>query len=315
MWQEKVLGHNDVRVSIWKVRLEKIELTKRSWWAAQTAPSSDNEIRPVAETHACAACRQESKVIFNIGPACLNASCSEFFNFGIEYNDNSLDYNSIFLKERTKYMGSQPGPLSPLPPTDENLGLDKAYGYERLCKRGIVCQKCGCCTRRIEWKQWSCENDKCDYTHRVKQLLVPLSKVIANTMVSAEGIYNDNDPRDEKLKTPHKSIPFSQSVAGSYDLYTFDLPNESGGISGSIRHFKSNRLINQQRDGPNDMFREIQQNNLDLKRGVAVHKGSKLHHALFSKFFSLPNIFFSNTGDIDKSLYSKFREFSAWFLA
>jgi hypothetical protein len=226
VWQEKVLGHNDARVSIWKVRLEKIELARRSWWAAQTAPSRDDELHPVTEMHACTVCRRESKVKFNIGPACLNASCSEFFNFGIEYDDNILDYNSTFLRERTTYTGIQPAPLSPPPPTDESLELDNAYGYERLCKRGIVCQKCGCCTRRIEWKQWSCENGKCDYTHRVKQLLVPLSKVMANAMGATQGIYVDDDySTDEKLKAPHKNIPLSQSIAGSYDLYTYDLPN------------------------------------------------------------------------------------------
>ena len=60
-------------------------------------------------------------------------------------------------------------------------------------------------------------------------------------------------------------------------------------MSGSIRHFKSNRLINQQRDGPNDLFREIQESELDLKRGVAVHKGSKHDTTILPESENLPN--------------------------
>lgn len=219
----------------------------------------------------------QSKVRFSIGPACLNASCSEYFNFGMEYDDSSLQYHASFIEERTKYCGEPPGPLVPQPATDEDLARDSAYGYERLCKRGIVCQKCGCCIRRIEWTQWSCENDKCDYTYRLKQHLVPLSRVIAN-MEYTEGAIDNIKEQHDKLKPLHKNISFSQSIVGSYDLFNFDLPNESGGIAGSIRHFKSNRLINLQRNGPNDLFSEIQESQLDLKRGVAVHKGSMLFH-------------------------------------
>lgn len=274
VWQEKILGYNNIRVSIWKVRLEKIDLNKRSWWGAQTTPLADNTIPPTSEKYTCPVCKQESKVRYNIGPACLNTSCSEFFVFGVEYDDNDLDYHPSFLKERTKYVGKPLDPLSPPPPTNEKLRGENGYGYETLCKCGIVCQKCGCCTRRIEWKQWSCENDKCDYTHCVEQLLVPLSVVIANKMDVVQGMDAKGELREERLKPPHKNIPFSQSIIGSYDLYNYDLPNESGGISGSVRHFKSNNLINQQRDGPNDLFREVQGSQLDLKRGVAVHKGS-----------------------------------------
>ena len=278
VWQEKVLGHNDIRVSVWKVRLEKIDLSQRSWWTALAAPQRDNGVHPMAEMRTCSICKLESKIRFNIGPVCLNISCSKFFDFGVEYDDRSLDYHTSFLKERTKYVGNPPEPLAPNPPTDGDPAQDNAYGYEKLCKRGIVCQKCGCCTRRIEWRQWSCENDKCDYTHRVKQLLVPLSEVVANAIDAVKEVDTGNEQRSDKFKPPHKNIPCSQSTVGSYDLYNYDLPNESGEIAGSIRHFKSNRRINMQRDGPNDLFREVQGSQLDLKRGIAVHKGSKINN-------------------------------------
>jgi hypothetical protein len=308
VWQEKVLGHNDIRVSIWKVRLEKINLSKRSWWAPQSSIPQDNETRPTSEKHICAVCKQESKVKFNIGPTCLNVSCSEFFNFGIEYDDDSLDYHPTFLMERTTYLGHAPGPLSPSPPTDEDLSQDIAFGYERLCKRGIVCQKCGCCSRRIEWRQWSCENHNCDYTHRVQQLPVPLNKVMAKIRDVGQDEDNGSELQDGKLKAPHKNIPFYQSIVGSYDLCNYDLPNESGGISGSIRHFKSSRLINQQRHGPNDLFQEIQASKLDLRRGVAVHKGSKSRYLCLEAFWARlrPS---SDTRNFNQPFYSKLCKF------
>jgi hypothetical protein len=293
VWQEKVRGHNNIQVSVWKVRLEKVNLSRTSWWSPQTAPPRSAKLPPVAATHLCPVCRQESKVRFNLGPTCLNVACSDYFNFGIEYDDSALDYHTAFLEERTKYLGDSPEPLAPRPLTDDDLARDSAYGYEKLCKRGLVCQQCGCCTRRIEWRQWSCENSKCNYTHHVKQLLVPLRQVIATNLNSLEG--TGNGQRESTLKAPHANIPSSQTIIGSYDLYNYDLPNASGDISGSIRHFKSSRLINIQKNGPNDLFREIQGSELALKRGIAVHKGSKLNYYIPMFFTHILLTFSSNS--------------------
>lgn len=279
-----MLGHKGIRVSIWKVRLEKIDRSKRSWWAPKTAMPLDNQTPPTTSKHTCPVCRHESKVRFNLGPVCLNVSCSEFFNFGAEYDDNILDYHLTFLEERTEYLGAPPSPLSPPLPTDEELNQEDAYGYEIVHRRGIVCQKCRCCTRRVEWRQWSCENEDCDYTYRVRQLIVPISKVVAKVNDDNPELDTGSRLKENTSKAPHKNLPFHQSIVGSYDLYNFDLPNESGGIAGSIRHFKSNRLINQQKDGPNDLFMEIQASDLDLRRGVAVHKGCKSASSPFKLF-------------------------------
>lgn len=312
MWQEKVHGHNNIRVSIWKVRLEKINLSQTSWWSPQTAPMQSSQPSPVAAMYLCPVCQHETKLRFNLGPTCLNVTCTQYFNFGIEYDDSDLDYHTAFLEERTKYLGDAPEPLAPPPLTDDDLARNGAYGYERLCKRGIVCQKCGCCTRRIEWRQWSCENSNCDYTHRVKQLLVPLSQVIATNIDSLE--MTGNEQRESIAKTLHTNIPFSQTSVGSYDLYNYDLPNASGGISGSIRHFQSSKLINLQRDGPNDLFREIQGSELALRRGIAVHKGSELNYYIPNCFCSFFLTFFSKSRDTDKPFQSELCEFNRFVI-
>ena len=273
----------------WVIRLEKIDLAEKSWWAAtpnlsptQTPSQISSEGPVITQSYMCAKCHKSSKLIYNTGWACLQPECSEYFVFPHGYEDEKLDYNQEFLKERTRFIGEAPQPLAPPIHTDadlENLGL---HGFESPFKRGIVCPECGCCSRRVEWRQWSCENEKCYFVHRINQKPARLIDVIANGL------------EEEMPKEFYKGgILFSQGICGLYDVHTYTIPGESGEAIGFVRHFKTNSTVNKQKDGPNDLFYRIQKHFIDtdgLKRKAARNKDSECLPPYCCTYSNIPKL-------------------------
>jgi hypothetical protein len=261
VWCEKNDGFK-----CWMVRLEKINLAERSWWSPKDSESYPPTFDHKTESLKCMACQHSSKHIYNQGWTCLNPQCSNFFEFNA-CDDATLDFNLPFLAERTPYTGATPGPLAPPLLTDEDLDGMDAFGIEKECKQGIVCPKCLCCSRRLEWTQWSCENPSCDFQYRLRQKPVPISHVISQNA----GEERKSNNRD------HVSggIRVGQMILGRYDVYEYIIPGENGEDIGFVRHFKANNIINQQPDGPNDLFRMMQESDFGLLRNAARQKGCK----------------------------------------
>ncbi|KAG9228506.1 hypothetical protein BJ875DRAFT_477330 [Amylocarpus encephaloides] len=255
------------KLKVWMARLEKIDLHNQSWWApvGSCAPSPPQFGARCTEA-ACIACREMSKEIYNAGWACLDQACGEFFKFPTDLDNSTLDYNAEFLAERTPYPGRNPGPLTPPLLTEEDVKRMGVTGVEREFKGGIVCQDCGCCIRRREWHRWSCENANCSFTYRLTQETVSPQDAIAGGMgeeVPAQRPFHHS--------TIHAVEP---KVFGKYDVYEYHIPGERGEIIGFVRHFKSSGLINQQPDGPNDLFKQMQTGELDLRRNPARQAGA-----------------------------------------
>ncbi|QSZ36984.1 hypothetical protein DSL72_009076 [Monilinia vaccinii-corymbosi] len=248
----------------WKVRMEKIDLTKRSWWSpidsiAHLSQGYDG-VKTVVQT--CGACNTSCKTIYIQGWTCQNPQCESFHTFDNQVNVNDLQYCGDFLQERTRYTGAAPPTLRPEPVTDADLVGEDAFGVEERCKEGIVCPKCYCCIRRLEWRQWTCENVDCDFTHTVTQTPVPITKVLSSGPVA------DNSPLD----LIHESVGVSQKPIGHYDVYELKIPGETT-PAGWIQVFRSNGLINSQPGGPNDLFQGMQKDDYRLRRGPARHPG------------------------------------------
>ncbi|RFU26389.1 hypothetical protein B7463_g9945, partial [Scytalidium lignicola] len=251
------------RFKVWMVRFEKIDLSKRSWWSPSSDFLSPTQVRDFdnIKTYAsCRICRHASKLIYNIGWTCQNNQCIRFFDFAKEYDPVKLGYRAEFLNERTKFLGEDPGSLTPSLLTDADLASMEAFGIEKECRRGIVCPLCGCCSRRIKWDHWFCENPSCNFTHRVRQLPIPISEVVRRCLDSEEIQLKD---------TIKEGVRVGQSIKGLYDVYEYIVPGLDGEDIGFVRHFKANGIINQQPDGPNDLFMAMQQDNFDLKRNPA----------------------------------------------
>lgn len=250
----------------WKVRMEKIDLTKRSWWSpidsvAHLSQGYDG-VKTVSQT--CGVCNFSCKTMYTQGWTCQNPQCTSFYSFDGQVDVNDLQYCEDFLQERTQYTGIPPPVVRPEPITDADLVGEDAFGVEERCKQGIVCPKCYGCIRRLEWRQWTCENVNCDFTHTVTQIPVPITKVLSR------GLVCDDSPLD----LIHKSVAVSQKPIGLYDVYELQIPGETT-PAGWIQVFRSNGLINSQPGGPNDLFQGMQKDDYKLRRGPARHAGRK----------------------------------------
>ena len=271
VWAEKI----DNKIT-WKVRLEKINLAKKSWWAVkESSPLPPNITTPCekADSKTCFDCGATSKERYNAGWTCLEPSCKSFFQFEIGYDDTTLDYSEKFMKERTIFQGLALGPLFKPLPRDEDLSELDAYGYEWIFKRGIVCPKCGCCSRRILWNHWFCENSECDFIHGLRKRMMPLNEAIASGMANAEEDLVTKSAEDQlNLEFAKGGVIRTHDVHGPWTVNEYAIPDEGGKIIGFVRHFKSNGIINQQKDGPNDMFKQMQSEDFDRLRRNAVRQ-------------------------------------------
>jgi hypothetical protein len=257
------------------VRLEKIRLDTKSWWAPiDSLPLNPNRnVNAVkTSTASCILCKVASKEIYNVGWTCLNTKCDTYFIFSTKVDDTILEYNEEFMSERTKYIGGPPEPLAPPLLTNNFLENNNNFGFEKMWNTGIVCPTCKGCSRRIEWRQWICETPGCGFTYSVLQKTVKVHDAIA------QGFAYDKEWYDKKV-----GIKFGQKAMGMYDVYEYIIPGEGQGeIAGMIRHFAANGIINGQPDGPNDLFRFMQESDFGLKRYPARQKGCKLFRGTFA---------------------------------
>ena len=267
----------------WKVRLEKIYLTEKSWWAVKGSSvlAQDSfDGRQKVKSQACSKCGQPSKIIYNAGWTCLSTECTAFFQFENGYEDASLDYSEEFVKERTPYQGPVPGPLSPPLLTDRDMAEMDAFGVEKAFKRGIVCPKCGCCSRRIAWDHWFCENSDCDFTYSLNQIPMPINEVIARTKDHED---DRSNMKSKEYEFARGGIRSSQKIHGQWDINEYKILGEAREVVGFVRHFKSNGIINNQKDGPNDLFLQMQTGEFNLRRNAARQEGCEYFQSFICK--------------------------------
>jgi len=273
MWTEKSGGY-----ITWMVRLEKVDLTSQSWWSPkvedmspvgpETVQTDARTIDPAPAARQCAAmqcaeCKETSKEIYTEGWACLTAGCSKFFDFGHVVDDQQLTYHPAFLQERTSYTGNAPGPLSPPLISDADLIEMSAFRAENISKKGIVCPDCRCCVLRRHWDQWACES--CGHVHRLSQRPVPIEELVKENIA------------ENKITKEYATsgIKKSKTVLGRYEVIRYIISDPTGVPIGSVTHLKADAVINQQPNGPDDMFQELQTNDLHLYRNAARHRGRK----------------------------------------
>ncbi|KAE9365208.1 hypothetical protein N431DRAFT_420140 [Stipitochalara longipes BDJ] len=258
-------------ITRWMVRLEKINLDQQSWWTAEgTSHSPPNFVSPKAPVRQCPTCKAFSKTIYQQGWVCLNAdpvpvtgpqgehektTCPDFFNFGADVDDKTLKFTGQFLQERTPFKGHVTEPLIPPFLTEAAADSIGALAFEEKCRKGIVCSQCGCCSSRVNWAKWVCENPICDFEYSLTPRVIPASLAIS-----------DSKPPKPQDAFVYKSIRFTTSNRGSWKVTKYRLPDEESGCAGYISHFTSNTAINQRPGGPDDLFIELQTADLNLKR-------------------------------------------------
>ncbi|KAM7222874.1 hypothetical protein V8F06_001772 [Rhypophila decipiens] len=281
-------GHKPVRV--WRMRFEKADLSKPSWWTPPTGeePSSTAAYSYQTSTQRCKKCGVESKEIFKAGLwTCLNHTCASFFKFPPRrrVQVNKLEYTDAFLNERNPFVG----PLPPLRP--ELPRFDGLHGTEKLLRHGFVCPQCGNCNRRVFWNRFSCEN--CPYKLESVMLPYPWEDLAKEEMVFEQLIARRRKKKPVKIVLVRRQLgkgdePFStilnrDSITitqtlyfGSYKVRQYFLPDPEGNIIGSFALFISNPDINAAPNGPNELFRQLELSDIGLKRNAAALPGNKL---------------------------------------
>lgn len=254
VWVESVEGFKT-----WCVRMEKIRLEEKSWWAkaGSALPSPYRDLNATkAASRKCLGCDKTSKVIFEQGWTCLKASCDNFFVFDSPVDDQKLVYTEAFLSERTVYPGNTPGPLAPPLLTEADMVIAGNHGTEAAFKQGIACPLCKGCSRRTLWSKWSCETVGCGFTH---SLPFRISSVQDTMKDIARNFPQQNYSLDFGIK-------FEERRIGAYNVFEYGIPGPDGKVVGVLRLFKSTDAINHQPEGPNDLFRLMQESDFDLRR-------------------------------------------------
>ncbi|KFY32355.1 hypothetical protein V493_00282 [Pseudogymnoascus sp. VKM F-4281 (FW-2241)] len=251
----------------WCVRMEKIRLGEKSWWATAGSPLPNpyrvlNAIKAAAL--GCLHCKTTSKAIFEQGWACLKSSCDKFFVFDPPVDDQKLNYSEAFLKERTAYSGITPGPLAPPLITEADMITTGRSGTEFAFRQGIVCPVCKGCSRRIQWSKWSCETVGCGFTHS-----------LTIRTISVKDTMRESERHRRQQNYEHEfGIKFEAKRLGAYNVFEYGVPGPDGKVVGVIRLFKSEAAINKQPDGPDDLFQLIQVRDFDLRRRPARQANS-----------------------------------------
>lgn len=248
------------------VRLEKIKLEEKSWWAAAgtSLPDPHRVLRDETVETVCNRCHKPSRQIFETQWTCLHPECGNHFQgfyipAGMEPGEfyGKLDYHPHFLDKRTQCQGGPVPDLVPEPSYSIQMGPGLS-GYESQFGKGVVCPQCHACCRRSHWTQFSCEQPTCDWVHEAETTVASVAQAIGDGHIFRE----KQDP----------AILSRQFFLRGYVVTEFLLPGESqedgspGEVVGIIRHFQATPAIHQELQGPNLIFRKLQEGKLKLSR-------------------------------------------------
>ena len=251
---------------ILRYRFEKLNTKKESWWRPTTEHASielGSLDPPVEKT--CKCCGVSSFQIYLNGWMCLQPSCTAFWHIinhgsathrrSYEPDEASLIYDPRFLKRK-----------SPWPNDDHELPLSsnspELSGYSiagedtsQAFWSGIVCPACGRCNSRLNWMGWDCLNPQCTFKKLPPHTLIPAKNI-------QEPFWPLTDSYTLSRDTHTPLIDVSVSFSHGYRINRYALP----GISGFITHMIANRNVISEPGGPDSMFEELQQTDIDLRR-------------------------------------------------
>jgi hypothetical protein len=287
IWSEARLNNDRVLISYWMLRLEKVPTGQTSWWVEGTADDSHTHTigQSECDKYRCTYCNVLSKQIFKNGWTCLNQECKVFFHFQKQFDDSTIghvvldddliQYHDKFLQERSDPAKRIRKPLMPLAPPVLNDSDEVTRG------QGIICPKCHCCTRRIHWDRWECEEPSCDFVLKKSPRVYGLEEINQENEDYKEAEYKKNGKRrqggfywDENVILQH----LATKMAG-YSVSVYVLPDEHGKIIGTVMIYRATDQIRALPNGPNDMLLTMQEQDLNLKRGAARHPGSAFQNS------------------------------------
>jgi alkylated DNA repair dioxygenase AlkB len=252
---------------ILRYRFEKLNTKKESWWRAkdQEDPVELGELgNPVEET--CSCCGVESLQIYLNGWMCLQPTCAAFwrvFNdpspgssaFSYEPEEASLVYDPRFLKQKTPWPNDDHE--YPLATNSPELSAYSIPGENtsQAFWSGMVCPDCGRCNSRLSWLGWDCQNSQCNFRKMPPHSLIP-----ATALREPFWPLTDSYTLSRDVHSP--LIEAKISFAHGYRINQYTVP----GLDGFITHMIANKTVIEETGGPDAMFEELQQTDIDLRR-------------------------------------------------
>ena len=255
IWCEKVNKKNT-----YQIRFEKIHLDVPSWWAPERAapifqtyrssPSSQGLVRA-----SCILCKQTHAQMYKQGWMCPNTECPAFWTINGLDPPLELRYHMGFLRERTAWDQNIKPPYRLKPRLiSAKEETDPAFSVTRICWKGVVCPRCGRCISREEWEGWACPSLGCGFSYSIPHRVLSPRSLLDAHRTEYEG---HAVPFDSCSYPVQESVRFTTN----YRIHTYTIPR-----CGTITHFMANDAINKRYNGPDDMFKALQQADMGLKR-------------------------------------------------
>lgn len=258
IWAEK-----SNRCTIYRFRMQKVDLRRKSWWAAEdskSTPETQGISKVKAVEKVCNICHETWKQVYKQGWICLNVTCASFWKLrGTHPADADLEFSEEFLAERAECPEVEaPYPIIPqlVKYDDAGARLEKTLSVTKQCWKGIVCENCGRCLQRRDWDAWKCPALGCGFQYAPPRQIIPASAVTGDLDHAFQGHAISDDKWDEKLTT------CEVKTLGFFKVHDYVLPYD--GIK--ITHLHSNGPINAKAGGADDIFWRLQQANIGLQR-------------------------------------------------
>ncbi|KAK0633210.1 hypothetical protein B0T14DRAFT_418195, partial [Immersiella caudata] len=299
VWKEQELTARGHFVKVWRIRFEKVDLKKKSWWQPNGLHISDALEAPSPTVRACEYCKFDSIQIFSKGWTCLNHTCGAYYatlSDHLARDPGCLTYSSAFINQRNPNLAAL-GSLPNLAPPIPDLVALGSHGTDRISRRGFVCPSCGCCNRRVFWSRMVCENESCNFAQAAQIFPFPLKEIEKEATIldnylarrSARNCINHGiilAPRHD----PYAGVLNRQCInlmdtvdIGGYKVRQYILPDELGRPIGSFTLFISSPKVNAANNGPTYMFNELERADIGLRRNTVA--GGTEQYEGFSRHF------------------------------
>lgn len=264
VWFEKT-SNNKVGA---RVRFQKLDLKEPSWWAGKGSEDPlplGQRMLIKSQSEICGICGKSSMLVYESGWMCLQAGCERFWTLKSGNAPSNLAYNAVFLDSREPSDDQIQPKFSLVPNLLADLSEYPDASTHRVAWRGVVCPKCDKCISRTRWNSWVCSDPSdnnnnssqhpgtCQWEMPMPMPVFSLRSVLADHEigVTKRGIRTDKDA----LIQP--KCYFTKP----YQIVTYDL-----GDIGKIVHFSANRSTLKRPNGPNELFKRLQEVDLGLRR-------------------------------------------------
>ena len=233
-----------------------LDLSSPSWCGIQGSPLPP--LTPDFTTKAliltCSSCQVPSKQVFAAGWACLNETCTKFSTVnGVNWGVRT--WNPAFINERNKWPAHIKAPMAvkPAPPTAPRDGALMETSLKAW--KGMVCPHCGRCNSRTKWDEWKCSSDGCKFEIPIRYHVIPRSELAPDHAFEAEG---HSIPFDKCMEPV---IRTEAKFHGWWREMKFEIcPGNF------VLHYISNRVINRQPGGADEILESLQGEKLGMQR-------------------------------------------------